>query len=214
MKYAFPAGDAAKLDKESFIASQTAIARSLARMVPVKQAHTAVCGGAHIGIFPKVLSGFFASVLAFEPDRENFAAMMKNLNGVRNVRAVNAALMQRAGMAVMQPNVMNRECSFILPNILAPGVNSVDCVMLDAFGLMACDLLQLDVNGCELYALEGAMDTIYKHQPLIMVEVNDSAARYGHTLHDVSEWLKARHYMEVPATVGPYDHVYRHKDTQ
>jgi hypothetical protein len=45
--------------------------------------------------------------------------------------------------------------------------------------LPACDLIQLDLEGYEVYALYGARETIRRHRPVLIVEINKSAGYEG-----------------------------------
>lgn len=200
--WSFPDRDTGDLGE--FLHRQLHLAQQLI-ILTGRNLHTAVCGGAHIGVIPRAFASFFGTVLAFEPDHENWECLLKNCNGVKNIRAVNEALSDSYSCFPMAKGAQSEHPHYVRHGKLT-GIGSV---MLDQIGLMACDLLQLDVNGCELLALEGAADTIYKHRPLIAVEVNDSAARMGHTVADVDTWLAERHY-QLLTTISPYDRVYKY----
>jgi hypothetical protein len=50
------------------------------------------------------------------------------------------------------------------------GKYSVSTIAIDDLYLTACDLIILDIEGSEPFALEGARATIDKFKPVIMVE--------------------------------------------
>ncbi len=206
MSYVFPARDAT--NQTPFVLDQQTLAEKIGALLQPYQFHTAVCGGAHIGILPRIFAGWFQTVLAFEPDHENFLCLLQNLNNISGVKACEAALTHKHGTARMTPGNQSQH-----PHLTSsPHGLGVDTLPLDSIGLVACDLLQLDVNGCELLALEGAVDTIYKHRPLIVVEVNDSATRMGHTLNDVDEWMAKRGYYNR-MELTPMNYAYHYKET-
>jgi hypothetical protein len=51
---------------------------------------------------------------------------------------------------------------------------------IDDMHLPSCDLIQLDIEGYELFALQGAQRTIEQYRPVIMIEWYEPwAERYG-----------------------------------
>jgi hypothetical protein len=130
--------------------------------------------------------------------------------------------MHKSGTADLLHNTAYSGMSFILP----PGVhdahalkvlgyeshtNKVDCMALDWLGLMACDLLMLDIEGCELFAIRGAVDTIYKHRPIIVAEVNNSMKIHGFTKQDLDSELANMGYVELPSRIFAHDAIYTYK---
>ena len=66
--------------------------------------------------------------------------------------------------------------------------------------------MQLDVEGMELPALQGAEALLVQDHPLVVVELKHGA-RYGWTHNELTEWLRALGYTE--ADVCRNDWVYR-----
>jgi hypothetical protein len=56
------------------------------------------------------------------------------------------------------------------------------------------DLLYLDLEGFELFALRGAAETIQRCRPVIAVEINQNAGYYGITKEDVSSFIVSHGY--------------------
>lgn len=57
---------------------------------------------------------------------------------------------------------------------------------LDSFGFEDVDLIKIDIEGSELFALEGATQTIAKYQPVVQVELRDThCKRFGYTCNDI-----------------------------
>lgn len=56
-------------------------------------------------------------------------------------------------------------------------------VTIDSLNLDSCDVIHLDIEGYETNALRGAMKTIQKYKPLIVLETwdNDLMASIGYT---------------------------------
>jgi len=201
------------LAPDLWVAQQTAAAMRYVQLLPSTQRHTAVCAGGHIGIMPRVYGAHFEHVIVFEPDEKNWECLLANMQPYGYpVKLVNAALMHKNGSASIIHNQTNSGASFLEPVTNPSRVGRpVDCVMLDYIALVACDLLQLDVEGCELQALEGAADTIYKHRPIIVLELNACVKRYGYDHSAIYQWLGSRGYVEKRDAQQGNDHVFIHQ---
>lgn len=203
------------LSPDFWIAAQTTTAMRYVHLLPSHRRHTAICAGGHIGIMPKLFAQHFEHTLTFEPDQRNWECLLANMNGLglgTKLKCIQAALWSSNGTAAIHHVEENSGASYIVRRDEDKANRVVDCMMLDYVGLQACDLLQLDVEGAEMHALEGAADTIYKHQPVIVIEVNQCAARYDTSYGRLREWLKARDYNEVKHLRIHNDHVFFHKD--
>jgi hypothetical protein len=54
---------------------------------------------------------------------------------------------------------------------------------VDAEKFAGCDLLQLDIEGAEIEALQGARETIMEYRPVIIVEMKPATLRaFNHTV--------------------------------
>jgi len=57
---------------------------------------------------------------------------------------------------------------------------------LDSFGFEDVDIIKIDVEGSELFVIEGAVETIKKYQPIVQVELRDThCKRFGYTPDDI-----------------------------
>lgn len=57
------------------------------------------------------------------------------------------------------------------------------------------DFIKLDIEGCELKALTGAIGTIQTHRPIIMLEVNSHALKFnGHSFDSIKAFLNEWNY--------------------
>ncbi len=133
---------------------------------------TAVDGGAHVGLWSRVLAGFFHHVHAFEPVHELRGHFRRNVDAV-NLYA--CAL----GHESKQVKVRYTEHQTGSSHIWGEGAD-VEMRTLDSFGLTQVDFVKLDVEGCEYWALKGAEETIRRDKPTIILEQkNNLGARYG-----------------------------------
>lgn len=122
--------------------------------------------------FSKFVNGF---VYAFEPVLENFilAKLLVDANELSNVFLINSAL--SASISNMRINTVQKG------NLYAGGASCISkhgqiCTALKIDSLDASNiiLIQLDVEGHELEALSGAIETIKRSRPVIAIEDNNN----------------------------------------
>jgi FkbM family methyltransferase len=144
-----------------------------------------VDGGANIGFFTVPVAhrtqGRGTRIVSFEPQRQLFQALGGSLaiNGYRHVYLHNCGLGAEPGIAEL-PAVdystaqdfgtvaLSDETTVDEDGWMADRV--VDVTSIDAMDLPRLDFFKLDVEGYEIPALTGALDTIKKHRPWIWVE--------------------------------------------
>jgi FkbM family methyltransferase len=144
-----------------------------------------VDGGANAGFFTIpvacVMQERNAKIIAFEPQRQLFQALGGSLalNGYRHVFLHNVGLGQDPGIAQLpeidysvvqdfgtvqlSDNATVEEHGWMADRV-------VDVTSIDAMDLPGLDFFKLDVEGYEVPALAGALDTIQKYRPWIWVE--------------------------------------------
>lgn len=114
-------------------------------------------------------------VYAFEPVLENFilANYCVNHNNLSNVMLLNAAVSNTTGVLRMNTEDPDEQSkglhagggSYVSEKgLIAP------CITIDSLNITDLLLLQLDIEGHELHALEGAKNTILSNRPVIAVE--------------------------------------------
>ena len=176
-------------------------------MQPVKNHRVAVDVGAHCGSWTVALSERFEKVHAFEPFEKNFKYLHKNAGHLQNVTLYRAALGCANFYASMVDGRENSGQSHITGVFDSPSLDaSVSVSPLDDYGLTRVDLLKIDAEGYELPVLQGARDTILKCSPVILVELNGLAARYGLTDEGVKSYLSGLGYVLFGSQNK--DHVY------
>lgn len=161
-----------------------------------KNVKTVVHAGAFFGDMLHTLSKFAGRVHAFEPVLENY--VLAKLNAMRwqlpNVLLMNAGLSDSNGIAFMRTTDRFGRfaggSSTLLPAGTQPNehVEPVTILRLDDQPITDLAIIQLDVEGHELRALQGATSLIERWRPILMLEDNANAC---------SEFLKARGYAWV-----------------
>jgi hypothetical protein len=69
---------------------------------------------------------------------------------------------------------------------------------IDSLNLPECDLIQLDVEGYELNALLGAVETIKKYKPALCIEFCEKwLNRYNNTSEEILVFLKEIGYIQI-----------------
>jgi hypothetical protein len=69
------------------------------------------------------------------------------------------------------------------------GGTDFEVIRIDDLGVTNCDLLCLDVEGYEHFAIQGALDTIRASWPTIVLELKGLGQRYGVTDMDTVNLL-------------------------
>jgi FkbM family methyltransferase len=134
-----------------------------------------VTAGAFFGDFLPSFSGFTqGNVYAFEPVLENYlcAGLTVELNDLHNVRLYHSALGDDIGSVDIETLLDGQHAGGASRLISSEGDQRAPQVRLDAFGINDLVLLQLDVEGSEYGALEGARETIFQNRPIVAIEDN------------------------------------------
>jgi FkbM family methyltransferase len=144
-----------------------------------------VDGGANIGFFTVPVAhrtqGRNNRIVAFEPQRQLFQALGGSLaiNGYRHVYLHNCGLGAEPGIAELPAvdySIVQDFGTVSLSDATTVAEDGwmndrvVDVTSIDAMALPRLDFFKLDVEGYEVPALTGALDTIKKHRPWIWVE--------------------------------------------
>ncbi len=166
-----------------------------------RRRRTAVQAGGNMGLWPRRMAeAGFQRVLTFEPDEMSRICLEKNVPP--HVEVFSCALGAAPGSCAIKHRSLGS-------HQVVEGEAGVNVVPLDSFGLMAVDLLQLDVEGYEWHALVGAAETIARSQPLIHLELRGFTEKYGHSDEEVRELLGSFGYREIKALPGN-DFVFEH----
>jgi hypothetical protein len=83
--------------------------------------------------------------------------------------------------------------------LVSGGVIGVDQVMLDRWvDARSYALMKLDIAGCEMMALEGAVDCLAAgNPPAILIALDAALAEFGSAPVLVAEWLATRGYETI-----------------
>lgn len=139
----------------------------------VKQWRTAVDVGAHVGLWAYHMGWDFANLHCIEPMPEHIECLKENLyqqSYKLHPYAVGAefgsvSLASHAGESSGDMQVV--------------GLGNIKMVTVDSLGISDVDFMKIDCEGYELNVLTGAIETVAKYKPCIIVEQKrDMAVKY------------------------------------
>lgn len=158
----------------------------IAELLPQKR--VVVQAGGNAGYYTKQYAALFDTVYTFEPDPVNFYCLNSNVTG-SNVIKIQACLGERhncVGLDRTTPDVGSTHVK---------GIGLIPTFRIDDLNLQFCDLIHLDIEGYELYAFKGAIETIKKFKPVIVFEFHDAwALRYSTNLEDIETFILSLGY--------------------
>lgn len=158
---------------------------------------TVIDGGAAIGDWTLPLAdacGPDGTVIAYEPNLVQFRCLAHNVAGRKGIVCNNSALGCVKGFCEVIENE-NMGAS----HIVEAGNGHIRIDVIDDLELSRCDAIKLDVEGYELLALRGAINTIKRCNPILIVEMNRGAMeRVGLVYADMFEFLDSIGYSYAP----------------
>lgn len=136
---------------------------------------TAIDCGGHVGVWSVLMSEKFNSVISFEPSKDNYWCLFENTKNILNVKPINAALGSKKMSGSLHPpvNPGNSGSAWVVSG------NDFEIIRIDDLNLKDVDYIKMDVEGCEPFVIDGAIETIKVFSPVILVEQKQITARYG-----------------------------------
>lgn len=131
----------------------------------LRRRRACVQAGGHAGYWPKKLAGIFDHVYTFEPEAALFACLERNCQA-QNVTAYQCGLGSNYGRVRFRSHVSAGSW-----RVDPEGDHEIELRPIDSLHLEHCDALFLDIEGYEVEALWGAVQTIKVCRPLILVEL-------------------------------------------
>lgn len=164
-----------------------------------------VDAGANNGSFTvdfAILVGNKGKVYSFEPQRIIYYQLCANtfLNGLDNVYCYNVALDQTEGRSKVQKPDYFSQSNVNFGDVrvdykLDKQYELVECRRLDSYKFDKLKFIKIDTQGYELFILKGAVETIQKHRPFIILEIEEVYLKLwglGHS--DIENYFKGLDY--------------------
>lgn len=114
-------------------------------------------------------------VWAFEPYIEAYKCLVHNVNSYLQVAAINTALsddVEQFDMVISN----NAGASYVVARNGSVRTETLDCYEMDEI-----NFIKFDIEGFEFRAIQGAIETIKRCRPVMLVEVNKHALKCAGT---------------------------------
>jgi len=157
--------------------------------------------GAHVGLWSWVMARDSVTVTSFEPMPEHCQCWAENMKHCSNARLQPYALGAEQGRVRVKTRTPGSsgdtgvdpiaERSSLRATIQEDG-HLAELRTLDSFDLQDVDFIKIDCEGYELYVLQGAVETILKWKPCLIVEQKPEtgmADRYGLAAKDSIKFM-------------------------
>ena len=160
-----------------------------------KSFRTIIQAGGHCGLYPIQYSKRFETVYTFEPTYINHYCLRENTKDYENIIVHNNGLGEIEKKVLFNVSRKNSGGHHVNPEESDTGNISIKTI--DSYNVIDCDLIHLDIEGYELFALKGAVNTIKSSKPMIVLETTDALERYNCTKEDILNFLSQFGYKVV-----------------
>jgi FkbM family methyltransferase len=155
-----------------------------------KNNRTVIQAGGNAGFYPKHYAAYFGRVITIEPDSLNFLCL--NLNAPDDhVIKIQACVGYDRNTVSLTTSLKNAGAHHV-----SDVVGQIPTIRIDDLNCNDCDLIHLDIEGFELFALKGAEETIKRCRPVIVLEWLDHGVKYNAPLSAVTKLLNSMGYTE------------------
>ena len=166
----------------------------------VKEGDTVLDCGANFGYNSVIMGkqiGPTGKLFAFEPQRIIHQQLCGNmiLNNIYNANVYNIALGNEKGITRMNPVPYDLDWVNIGDTSIGDGGDVVKIDTLDNYWLDEPDFIKMDVQGYELFALQGGEKLIKQSLPDIFIEVEEhQLAKFDVTKDQLFDYIKSFGY--------------------
>lgn len=191
----------------------------------VRNKRTVLQAGGNCGVYTLEYSKHYENVYTFEPDTTNMNCLILNTLQSNNIIKFQACLGADHGMTAIQNplEIMDTGSIHVKTEkeldermLVVHSKPNIPILKIDDIQFDNLDLIHLDIEGYELYALKGGIETIKKYKPVIVLEVCDNghSERFGYTKDDLEDFLKSIDYTFIKKLESNNDNVYIPNSTQ
>lgn len=157
----------------------------------IKSNDTIVEVGAYLGnhtiYFSKIIGCKY--IHSFEPTEESFKVLQKNiqLNNMANVSLYNYPVASK----IAHMNVTERDTNNPGANQYNFSDKGIETVTIDSMNFENVNFIKIDAEGMEVDVLKGAIETIKKFKPIIMIEIEKNNRK------KLNSWIKENNYKRI-----------------
>lgn len=129
----------------------------------------AVDGGANVGAWTKLMAQHFKLVISFEPNPDVYGCLARNVAewGIKgNVEIHRQAISDQ--FELVRIETADTGARTVTGKIAGSG--DIEAVTIDSLSLASCSFLKFDLEGYEAKAIRGAVVTINRFKPWILIE--------------------------------------------
>ena len=166
----------------------------------LKIKRTVLQAGGNCGIYTREYAQHYENVYTFEPDVTNMNCLVLNTSDCNNIIKFQACLGESQGMTAIQNPLEIMDIGSIhvkTPKelhenmLVVESKANIPILTIDDIAFSTLDLIHLDIEGYELFALKGGSNTIKKYKPVIVLEVCEDghSEKYGYNRNDLEMFL-------------------------
>ena len=180
---------------------------------------TVIDVGASYGWMAVSFAKYFDQVKCFEIREDIRYALKENTSRFSNVEIFDCGLSdsKRNVKVQLRPNTGDSRivCKFGKPDNYGPVVETPNGLLvdtLDSFNFNRVDCIKMDIEDHEYYALLGALDTIKKWKPVLILEISYTRKRHFDLFEPRQRIFKLLHSLDYRiADVRRTDVIFTHK---
>lgn len=134
----------------------------------VKNKNIMIQAGGNCGFILSKFIEHFNIIYTFEPDPINFYCLNQNVTSPNVIKM--QCCIGNTPTPVTTQQLIRPDKPHDIGGVHISGTGYTPTIVIDNLNLPGCDLIQLDVEGYELNALLGAVETIKKYKPVLCIE--------------------------------------------
>lgn len=146
--------------------------------------------GGNMGIYALEFAKRAKNVYVFEPEADNFSALSMNCAGKNNIFLYKAALGNGHSPISLSNPDKNHCGGWQIEN----QNGHIPMLTIDDLNLSQVSIIHLDIEGYELFAIQGAETTIKKNYPLLAFELAEHNRKYKYTKSQLLDYVVSLGY--------------------
>lgn len=157
----------------------------LLKIIGDKKIRRALDVGGWIGLWSLRLSPIVKQIELFEPNELHMYCAQNNLKNIKNINFHHCA----TGNEHKNVSMSYRENDHTGTYRVTSHNGDTLCVPIDSFNFTDVDLIKIDVEGYELFVLEGMASTIKKCKPIVQIEYNGNTKYWDQPKRLIHDYL-------------------------